>query len=155
MSATFYASLGSQVPGLDTDDAAVRTTFPPLNQPTGQVPPDQAEAARNASVDAFHVASIAAIVLLIGGAAANQFGLRGAGAVAGVQAEQQAPAPAAEPAAGRLSAVSGTVRCGESRFPALDPACMLVNAVEQANLPGPSASGRRGAQARRKREEVV
>ena len=85
----------------NTDDAAVRTTFPPLNQPTEQVPPDQAEAARNASVDAFHVASIAAIILLIGGAAANQFGLRGAGAVAGVQAEQAAPAdPSAEPAAG-------------------------------------------------------
>jgi hypothetical protein len=101
VSATFYSSLGSQVQGLNTNDATVRTTFPPLNQPTGQVPPDQAEAARNASVDAFHVASIAAIILLIGGAAANQFGLRGAGAVAGVQAEQEAPAdPVAEPAAG-------------------------------------------------------
>jgi predicted MFS family arabinose efflux permease len=101
VSATFYSSLGSQVPGLNTADAAVRTAFPPLNQPAPQVPPDQAEAARNASVDAFHVASIAAIILLIGGAAANQFGLRGAGAVAGVEAEQEARAdPAAEPAAG-------------------------------------------------------
>jgi len=101
VSATFYTSLGSQVSGLNTDDAAVRTTFPPLNQPTEQVSPDQAEAARNASVDAFHVASIAAIILLIGGAAANQFGLRGAGAGAEARAEQGAPAdPSAEPAAG-------------------------------------------------------
>ena len=101
VSATFYSSLGSQVTDLNTDDAAVRTTFPPLNQPTEQVPPDQAEAARNASVDAFHVASIAAIILLIGGAAANQFGLRGAGAGAESRAEQGVPAdPSAEPAAG-------------------------------------------------------
>src|SRR6185436_8964510 len=41
VSATFYTSLGSQVSGLNTDDAAVRTTFPPLNQPTEQVSPEQ------------------------------------------------------------------------------------------------------------------
>jgi hypothetical protein len=47
------------------------------------------------------VASIAAIILLIGGAAANQFGLRGAGAGAESRAEQGVPAdPSAEPAAG-------------------------------------------------------
>src|SRR4029078_13546407 len=101
VSATFYSSLGSQVTDLNTDDAAVRTTFPPLNHPTEQVPPHQAEAAPNASVDAFHVASIAAIILLIGGAAANQFGLRGAGAGAESRAEQGGAAdPSAEPAAG-------------------------------------------------------
>jgi predicted MFS family arabinose efflux permease len=96
VSATFYASLGAQTTGLDTDDPAVRATFQPLNQPKPEIPPDQAEAARNASVDAFHVASVAAIVLLLGGAAANQFGLRGAGA------EQSSPAAdaAAEPATG-------------------------------------------------------
>jgi EmrB/QacA subfamily drug resistance transporter len=77
VSASFYASLGSQVPGLDTDDPAVRTTFPPLNQPTEPVPPDQAEAAQNASVEAFRVASLGAVVLLVGGAAANYAGLRG------------------------------------------------------------------------------
>jgi MFS family permease len=77
VSATFYSSLGLQAPGLDTDDPAVRTTFPPLNQPMGDVPPEQVVAARTASVDAFHVAAIAAVVLLLGGAAANYFGLRG------------------------------------------------------------------------------
>ncbi|MFL5776336.1 MAG: MFS transporter [Chloroflexota bacterium] len=75
VSATFYASLGSQVPALDTDDPAVRSTFPPLNQPTQEVPPDHAEAAKAASVDAFHVASLAALILLLGGSAANYFGL--------------------------------------------------------------------------------
>ena len=33
MSAMYYASLGSDAPGLDTDSQAVRTTFPPLNPP--------------------------------------------------------------------------------------------------------------------------
>ena len=94
VSATFYSSLGSQVPGLNTDDAAVRTTFPPLNQPTEQVPPDQVEAAKNASVDAFHVAAIASIILLLGGAGANYFGLRGAGE--GVR-EERKPASADSP----------------------------------------------------------
>jgi hypothetical protein len=100
VSATFYASLGSQATGLNTDDPAVRTAFPPLNQPSSEVPPDQAEAAKHASVDAFHVASVAAIVLLVAGAAANQFGLRGEGA--GVRAERGSAAAdsAAEPARG-------------------------------------------------------
>jgi EmrB/QacA subfamily drug resistance transporter len=97
VSATFYSSLSSKVPGLNTDDPAVRSTFAPLNQPPESVPPDQVEAAKSASVDAFHVAAVAAIVLLLGGAAANYFGLRGAGA----RAERQAPSTdaAREPAA--------------------------------------------------------
>ena len=97
VSATFYSSLGSQVPGLNTDDPAVRAAIAPLNQPADTVPPDQAAAAKSASVDAFHVAAVAAIVLLLGGAAANYFGLRGADA----RAERQAPATdtAREPAA--------------------------------------------------------
>jgi hypothetical protein len=99
VSATFYASLGSQVTGLNTDDPAVRTTFPPLNQPTETVPPDQVEAAKAASVDAFHVAAVAAIVLLLGGAGANYFGLRGAGAGARQERQTVPSDSAAEPAA--------------------------------------------------------
>jgi MFS family permease len=75
VSGTFYSSLGAQVPALNTDDAAVKATFPPLNQPTEDVPAEQAQAAQVASVDAFHVASFAAVILLVGGAAANYFGL--------------------------------------------------------------------------------
>ena len=37
ISAAFYASLGGQVPGLDTTDAAVRTAFQPLNAPPSDV----------------------------------------------------------------------------------------------------------------------
>jgi EmrB/QacA subfamily drug resistance transporter len=99
VSATFYSSLGSQVAGLNTDDPAVRTTFPPLNQPTEQVPPDQLEAAKVASVDAFHVAAIASIVLLVGGAGANYFGLRGAAAGAREEEKSASTDSTAEPAA--------------------------------------------------------
>jgi EmrB/QacA subfamily drug resistance transporter len=95
VSATFYSSLGSQIAGIDTNDPAVKSTFPPLNQPTRQVPADQVQAAKVASVDAFHVAAIAAIVLLLGGAAANYFGLRGAGA----RVDRAAPAHEASPEA--------------------------------------------------------
>ena len=99
VSATFYGSLASQVPGLDPDDPAVRTQFPPLNQPAAGVPPEQAEAARVASVQAFRVASLAMVGMLLGGAAANFFGLRGdpAGRRAGSRegAAEQPAAPAA------------------------------------------------------------
>jgi MFS family permease len=99
VSATFYASLGSQVPALDTDDPAVRTTFPPLNQPTEEVPPDQVQAAKEASVDAFHVAAIGAVVLLVAGAGANYFGLRGATSSSRVPASGGASDEPAAPAA--------------------------------------------------------
>ena len=99
VSATFYASLGSQVPGLDTDDPAVRSTFPPLNQPSDDVPPEQAEAATTASVEAFRVASLAMVALLVGGAIANQVGLRGEPARRHAESRDTAPEqPAAPPA---------------------------------------------------------
>ena len=77
VSATFYGSLASHAPAIDTDDPAVRRQFPPLNQPAEGVPSEQAEAATTASVEAFRVASLAMVGLLVGGAAANYFGLRG------------------------------------------------------------------------------
>jgi EmrB/QacA subfamily drug resistance transporter len=78
VSATFYAGLSSRVPELDTSSAAVRLQYPPLNPPIGDVPPEGAEAAKEASVDAFRVAAILAAVLLVAGSAANLIGLRGA-----------------------------------------------------------------------------
>ena len=102
ITAAFYNILGSMVPGLDTDRPGRPGRDRAAQPPTARARPTRSRRRRKeASVDAFHLAALAAIILLIGGAAANQFGLRGAGAVAGVQAEQEAPAdPAAEPAAG-------------------------------------------------------
>jgi hypothetical protein len=78
VSATFYSALSTRVPDLDTSNPVVRAHYPPLNPPTGDVPPQAAEAAKEASVDAFRVATILAAVLLVSGSAANIVGLRGA-----------------------------------------------------------------------------
>jgi hypothetical protein len=77
VSATFYGSLSSRAPGLDTSDSAIRAQFAPLNPPKGDVPPDEAAAAREASVDAFRVAALFAAGLLVAGSTANLVGLRG------------------------------------------------------------------------------
>jgi hypothetical protein len=78
VSATFYGGLSARVPGLDTSSAAVRSQYPPLNPPHGEVSPGVAQAATEASVDAFRVAAILAAVLLVFGSATNMIGLRGA-----------------------------------------------------------------------------
>jgi EmrB/QacA subfamily drug resistance transporter len=88
VSATFYSALSARVPGLDTSSAAVRSQYPPLNPPNGDVPPEAVQAAKEASVDAFRVAAILAAVLLVSGSAANMVGLRGTARQA-----DQAPSP--------------------------------------------------------------
>jgi hypothetical protein len=75
VSATFYATLGSLQPELDTTSAEVRQQFQPLNPPQG-VTPEQATAATQASMDAFHLAMIVAAILLVVGAAISYVGLR-------------------------------------------------------------------------------
>jgi EmrB/QacA subfamily drug resistance transporter len=76
INATFYANLGSIVPGLNTTDPAVRRIFQPLNPPPGGSPPDQLAAATLASMDAFHLAMLVAAALLVIGGLVSWFGLR-------------------------------------------------------------------------------
>jgi hypothetical protein len=71
VTASFYATLGSLVPGLDTSSAIVREQIPPLNQPAPDVPPDQVAAAKTASTDAFRLAMLSASTLLFAGALTN------------------------------------------------------------------------------------
>jgi EmrB/QacA subfamily drug resistance transporter len=71
ISASFYATLATQAPGLDVNSPDVRRTLPPLNPPTALVPTDIEQASRVASTEAFHQALIVAAGLLIVGAAAN------------------------------------------------------------------------------------
>ncbi len=75
ISATFYASLGGLLPGLDTTDTAVRSTFQPLNALGTGIPSEQVAAARQASMDAFHLAMRVSVVLLVIGALVSRFGL--------------------------------------------------------------------------------
>jgi EmrB/QacA subfamily drug resistance transporter len=76
VSGSFYVTLAG-VAGIDPNDPALRSSIQPLTLPPAGTDPALAEAARIASVDAFHLASLASALLLLAGAATNWFGLRG------------------------------------------------------------------------------
>lgn len=76
ISATFYATLATMIPGIDTSAEAVRHAFPPLNPPASSATPEQVDAARVASIEAFHQAMFVGAVLLAIGAAIDYVGLR-------------------------------------------------------------------------------
>ena len=97
ISASFYATLASQVPGLDPADPALRAAAVPLNPPRGDLPDEVVAAAKFASVEAFHLAAIVSAGLMIAGAAVCWFGL---GAATGRAAEGRSPEPATAGAAG-------------------------------------------------------
>ncbi|HEX9098448.1 MAG TPA: MFS transporter [Candidatus Dormibacteraeota bacterium] len=75
VTAIFYTSLASRVPGLDPNSATVRAEVSPLNRPTTSAPADVAAQARYASADAFHTAMLISAGLLLAGAAANAVGV--------------------------------------------------------------------------------
>jgi EmrB/QacA subfamily drug resistance transporter len=79
ITASFYSSLATRVPGLDPSDPALRAAIVPLNPPKAGVPAEEATAAKEASVDAFHLAALTSAGLLLAGAAANGVGLRAGG----------------------------------------------------------------------------
>jgi EmrB/QacA subfamily drug resistance transporter len=76
VTASFYSGLQARQPDLDTGSAEVRQQIAPLNQPTGDVPPEVAESAQAASVEAFHLAMMASAALLFAGALVNWMGIR-------------------------------------------------------------------------------
>jgi hypothetical protein len=86
VTASFYQGLGARVSSLDPSSSAVRHEIAPLNSPAPGVPPDQADAARSASTDAYHLAMLISAGLLAAGAVVNAIGIRNpdtAGPVAG------------------------------------------------------------------------
>jgi hypothetical protein len=76
ITASFYSALAARVPGLDTSDPAVRAAIVPLNPPAAGTPPDEVAAAKEASVDSFHLAALVSAGLLIAGAVVSGVGLR-------------------------------------------------------------------------------
>jgi hypothetical protein len=72
---TFYGTLASRVPGLDTSSPEVRHDLAPLNPPRTN-DAAAAAAARDASTDAFHLAMLVASGLLLAGAVVNWIGIR-------------------------------------------------------------------------------
>ena len=76
VASSFYASIGAQVPGVDTGSREFRNAVAPLNQPSADVSPEVRAAAQQASTEAFHLAMLVAVGLLMAGAAVNGFGIR-------------------------------------------------------------------------------
>jgi EmrB/QacA subfamily drug resistance transporter len=76
ISATYYASLATKAPDLDTTAGNVRTAFQPLNQVPGSASADQVTAATQASIDAFHLSMLVVAALLAIGGLVSWYGLR-------------------------------------------------------------------------------
>jgi hypothetical protein len=76
VAASFYATIGQHVPGVDTGSRELRNAVAPLNQPSEEIAPEVRTAAGQASTDAFHLAMLVAAGLLTAGAAVNGFGIR-------------------------------------------------------------------------------
>ncbi|MGH2401385.1 MAG: MFS transporter [Candidatus Limnocylindria bacterium] len=76
ITASFYPTLASLVPGLDVNDPEVRQQVQPLTSTPDGTDAPLADAARRASTDAFQLAMIVSAGLLVAGAAINGFGIR-------------------------------------------------------------------------------
>jgi EmrB/QacA subfamily drug resistance transporter len=95
VTASFYATMATLVPGLDVNSSQVREDIPPINRPADSVPPDQVAAARTASTDSFHLAMLTASTLLVAGALTNGLFISNRQALSG-QATDSQLVPAAE-----------------------------------------------------------
>jgi hypothetical protein len=76
ITATFYPTLARLAPGVDVDDPAVREQVQPLTRPSDGTDPALADAAREASNDAFRLAMLVSAALLVAGSAINAVGIR-------------------------------------------------------------------------------
>lgn len=90
ITASFYSTLAGRVPGLDPADPAIRAAIVPLNPPRAGTPPTLVEAARTASVEAFHLAALVSAGLMIAGSAVSAVGIRSR---AGRGSSEGAPGP--------------------------------------------------------------
>ncbi len=101
VSASFYPTLASLVPGLDVSDPAVQEAVQPFAPPGPDVPPEVAEAADEASTRSFQLAMLVSAGLLLSGSLVNGVGLsqRPLGRTA---------RPAAGPASGHPAETSGS-----------------------------------------------
>lgn len=90
---SFYAGVSRRLPDLDVSSLAVRAGIPPLAYPAAELTPEQLGALAGASTEAFHLAMIAAALLVIGGAIINALWIsdrqaRAGDAAATAEAEQ-------------------------------------------------------------------
>jgi len=73
ITASFYSGMAARLPGTDTSDAAFRHDYPPLLVP--RATEARAEAARDQSTEAFHLAMYVGAALLVAGALVNAIGI--------------------------------------------------------------------------------
>ena len=76
ITASFYGTLSTLAPSLDTESPAIRAAIQPLNPPPPDTDPATAAAIDQASADAFALAMLIDAALLAAGAAVNAVGLR-------------------------------------------------------------------------------
>jgi EmrB/QacA subfamily drug resistance transporter len=76
ITASFWPTLSSLVPGVDVDDPALRREIQPLTRAPEGTDPQLADAVREASTDAFHLAMLVSAGLLVAGAGINAVGIR-------------------------------------------------------------------------------
>ena len=76
ITASFYAALATQVPGLDTSSPPVRQQVTPLNRAAPDTPESLQHAARSASTGAYHLAMLIGAALFLVGAGINAAGIQ-------------------------------------------------------------------------------
>jgi hypothetical protein len=91
LTASFYSSLASRIPGLDVSSESFRKMVSPLNIPAD---PHLVAAVRDASTSSFHLAMMIGASLLIAGAIVNAVGIRNPGATKAATEPTAEAAPA-------------------------------------------------------------
>ena len=73
ITASFYTGMAARIPGIDTSDPAFRHDYPPMTVPRSS--DQRAQAARDQSTEAFHLAMYVGAALLFAGALVNAAGI--------------------------------------------------------------------------------
>jgi predicted MFS family arabinose efflux permease len=104
VSASFYSAIAAAVPGTDPSSPELRAKYEAFHPAPKDAPPALAAAAKAASTDAFHLATIVGATLMVAGAAVNAVGLRNPSRSAREKAGTASEAAAeAAPEAGSVS----------------------------------------------------
>jgi len=90
ITASFYSGMAARLPGTDTSDPTFRHNYSPMNVPRSSDP--AAQAARDQSTDAFHLAMFVGAGLLAAGALVNAVGISNHVALNAAKREEAAAA---------------------------------------------------------------
>src|SRR4029077_11966676 len=89
ITASFYAGMAARLPGTDTSDPTFRHNYSPMNVPRAAPLDPAAQAARDQSTEAFHLAMFVGAGLLAAGALVNAVGISNHVALNAAKREQQ------------------------------------------------------------------